>query len=169
MIVGNGDLAQALKEIDRDDRIFFCSGVSNSREVRESEFQREKDLLWAIKDRKHLVYFSSLAVFYSKTPYADHKRMMERIVKNFPRWTIVRLGNIDWGTNPCTIINFMRAQKAKGEPLEIQDTYRYIVNREEFLYWVKMIPAWNCEMSIVGRRLTVQQIVDEYVNAKPLA
>jgi len=169
MIIGHGDIATALKEIDHDDRIFFASGVSNSRETRQSEFWREKHLLMQCDAQKQIVYFSSFAVFYAGTAYASHKREMERIVKTFPRWTIVRLGNIDFGNNPHTLINYLRARKAAGERLEIQDTYRYVVDNDEFLYWVKMIPAWPCEMNIPGRRLTVQQIVDEYVNGQTLA
>ena len=35
-IIGNGDIAMALREggVDRDDLLFFAAGVSNSRETR---------------------------------------------------------------------------------------------------------------------------------------
>ena len=36
MIIGNGDIASVLN--DREGAIFFVSGVSNSNEIRESEF-----------------------------------------------------------------------------------------------------------------------------------
>ncbi len=164
MIIGNGDIAIALPE---SDFIFFASGVSNSKETRESEFKREKDLLFdyydlALNENKRIIYFSSLSIFYADTPYTRHKRRMEQYVKMFPNWTILRIGNIDWGDNPFTIINYFKAQKAHGELLEVQDTYRYIINREEFLYWIGLIPDFNCEMNIPGRRLTINQIVDEY-------
>ena len=45
MIIGNGNIARALKDIDRDDLLFFASGVSNSQEDRESEYKREMELL----------------------------------------------------------------------------------------------------------------------------
>lgn len=170
MIIGDGDIASALKEIDRKDRIFFVSGVSNSSETRESEFQREKNLLFNLKDEKHIVYVSSLAIFYSDTPYARHKRTMEQCIKTFAftrripqNWTIIRVGNISWGTNPHTIINYLRARATKGEPLDIQDTERYLVDKDEFLYWVGMVPSWPCEMNITGTRMTVAEIVQEYV------
>ena len=38
MIIGKGDIASIL--IDREDVIFFASGVSNSSEIRQSEFER---------------------------------------------------------------------------------------------------------------------------------
>src|SRR3990167_7103610 len=101
MIIGNGDLASGIP--DRDDLLFFCSGVSNSQELRESEYQREINLLLEQDKTKHIVYFSTLALFYSKTRYTKHKQYMEYLIKdNFRNWTIIRLGNITWGKNPNT-------------------------------------------------------------------
>ena len=160
MIIGHGDIASALK--DRDDLLFFASGVSYSGETKRSEYQREINLLLS-QPEKHIVYFSSLCVFYSDTPYAQYKRHMERLVKGFTNWTIIRLGNITWGNNTDTLINHFREQKHRGEKLEIQNVYRYMVNKEEFLHWIDLIPPWNCEMNITGRRMTVREIVDEYV------
>lgn len=161
MIIGNGDIAKVLP--DRDDLIFFASGVSNSKEVRSGEFRRERDLLFSQDTDKRLVYFGSLSIFYSCTPYAIHKKRMEDCVKTWPKWTIIRLGNICWGTNPHTIINYLCNKKARDEEFEIQDAFRYIVGQNEFLYWIDMIPDFNCEMNVPGRRMTVQEIVDEYV------
>jgi nucleoside-diphosphate-sugar epimerase len=159
MIIGNGDIASALKD---KNITYFASGVSNSSETRESEFRRELDLLLEQDISRKIVYFSSLCVFYSDTPYAQHKRMMEEVVKsNFRKYTIMRLGNITWGKNPHTIINFFRNKIKNREDLEIRDTYRYLVDRDEFLHWIDMIPDWNCEMNVTGRRLTIRQIVDE--------
>lgn len=162
MIIGNGDIASVLK--DRKDRLYFVSGVSNSQEIRESEYQREINLLLSQDKSKHLVYCSSLCVFYSDTRYAQHKKQMEILIKvNFPYYTIIRIGNITWGKNPNTLINHLRNQAEKGESLKIKDTYRYIIDKEEFLYWVNMIPEWSCEMNITGQRLTIKEIVNKYV------
>ena len=172
MIIGHGDIASVLT--DRGDRIYFASGVSNSRETRESEYQREIECLRTLLEgpsisplspprNKHLVYFSSLCVFYSDTRYSIHKREMENLVKHwFNSWTILRVGNITWGTNPHTLINFIRDKIKKREPVIISDVYRYIVTKEEFLYWIDMIPDWNCEMNITGRRMKVIDIVKEF-------
>lgn len=172
MIIGNGDIAKALKAIDRDDRIYFVSGVSNSSETRESEFTREKKLLFSLRESKHIVYVSSLSVFYSNTPYARHKRVMEQCVQTWAytrhepqNYTIIRVGNITWGNNPHTLINHFRGQKDRGEALEIQDTFRYVIDKDEFVDWMQMIPKWSCEMNIPGRRLKVAEIVDRYVEA----
>jgi len=176
MIIGNGDLAQALKEIDREDRLFFVSGVSNSQETNPQAFRREKDLLWEQYGKcihkieggieqspMKIIYFSSLACLYMDTPYFEHKRNMEQEIKTFPQWTIIRIGNIDWGTNPHTIINFFKNRVKQGLPLEIRDEYKYVTNKEELLYWTGIVPDWNCEISIPGQRMTVQELVDKYV------
>jgi hypothetical protein len=165
MIIGHGDLASVLK--DREDRIYFASGVSNSQEDRESEYQREIDLLMNQDTLRHIVYFSSLSIFYTDTRYTQHKLYMESLIKNnFDHYTIVRLGNITFGKNPHTIINFFKNKIKNHEKIEIQDTYRYIVDKDEFLYWINFIPEWNCEMSIIGRRMKVSNILEEIKQGK---
>lgn len=160
MIIGSGDIGTALKEVDSPDLLFFASGVSNSQEDRESEYQREIDLLLEQPRDAHIVYFSSLAVFYSQTRYAQHKRDMEAMVKaNFPRYCIVRLGNIDYGSNPHTLINYLKAHPKA----EIRDEWRYICSKDELLHWINLIPTWSCEMNVVGKRLKVKEIVEQYV------
>lgn len=158
MVLGSGDIASVLPE--RDDLLFFASGVSNSQETRESEYQRERDLLLDQQTSRHIVYFSSLAIFYSDTRYTQHKLYMEAMIKaGFPRHTIIRIGNIDWGDNPHTLINYLRAHPDAN----IRDEWRYIVDLDELLYWIEKIPEWPCEINIPGRRLKVQEIVDEYI------
>lgn len=161
MIIGHGDLASVLP--NWDDLLFFASGVSNSQEKRESEYQREIDLLLEQPREAHIVYFSSLAVFYSDTRYTQHKLAMEALVKdNFKRYTIIRLGNITWGTNPNTLINYFRNQRKEGKALLIRDEYRYIIDKDEFLHWISLIPPWNVEMNCPGKRMLVREIVHEY-------
>ncbi len=162
MIIGHGDIASAIP--DRPDRLYFASGVSNSGETRLDEFLREASLLFDQDPHAHLVYFSSLCVFYSDTDYAEHKRLMERRIKNtFGKYTIVRLGNISWGANKTTLINHLRAQHDAGLPVDLQDVYRYVVDKAEFLHWLNMIPAWPAEINIPGQRLKVVDIYRRYV------
>lgn len=167
MIIGNGAIASALYEsrVNNFSRLYFASGVSNSHELLESEYQREKDLLSQQPRNQRLVYFSSLSIFYSQTRYANHKREMEELVRStFPQYTIVRLGNITWGENPRTLINFMRLKKQKNEKYVAPAgyKYRYIVNKGEFLHWIKLIPEWNCEINVPGERLTFKEIFQKY-------
>lgn len=162
MILGRGDIASVLT--DRLDRLYFASGVSNSAETREGEYAREAGLLLEQDPAAHVVYFSSLSIFYAQGRYQQHKRQMETMVKrHFQRWTILRLGNIDWGTNPHTLINHLRAQAAAGLPLDVQDVYRYVLTVDEFWHWLALIPDWSCEINITGQRMKVHDIVLDYV------
>jgi hypothetical protein len=162
MIVGNGDIASVLPK--KEDILYFASGVSNSGEKRESEYKREQDLLVEQDFRHHIVYFSSLSIFYSRSRYAKHKISMETVVKMcFPRYTIIRLGNINWGKNPHTIINYFRNEIKANKKIKIKNVYRYIVSKEEFLHWINLIPDWNCEMNIIGEQLLVKDIIRKYI------
>ena len=161
-IIGHGDIASVLP--NRDDLLFFASGVSNSQETDEKEYQREINLLMKQDRNSHLVYFSSIAVFNASTRYFRHKREMEELVReNFKKYTILRLGNILWGSNPYTIINFIKNQIERGEKIEIRNEYKYVVDKNEFLYWISLIPPWSCEMTIPGKRMKVRDLVKEYV------
>ena len=162
MIVGTGDIAGAI--VDRPEHLYFAAGVSNSGETRLSRFERERDLLYKQNPHAHLVYFSSLCVFYGTSEYAVHKRVMEmRVRQVFKTYTIVRLGNITWGRNPHTLLNHLRNRYAAGYPLDIQPVQRVVHTLDDFRWTLAHIPAWSCEMHAPGRLLTVRQIVDEFV------
>lgn len=165
MIIGNGDIAKALPK--RDDLLFFASGVSNSQETDNGPYNREAALLMEQKKSQHIVYFSSLAIFYSDTRYTKHKKEMEALVKFwFKRFTIVRLGNITWGDNPHTLINYFRNKVKSNEPYTIEDAYRYIIDKDEFQHWISLIPSWSCEITITGRRMKVVDIVENIKQGK---
>ncbi len=158
MIVGNGDIASVLPL--REDLLFFASGVSNSQEDREEEYQREIDLLLEQPKDKRLVYFSSLSIFYLNNRYQNHKKDMETMIKeNFPKYCILRLGNISWGDNPHTLINYL----ASHPNAEIRDEYRFVIGIEEFMYWINLIPDWNCEMNTPGKWMSIKEIYNEFV------
>jgi nucleoside-diphosphate-sugar epimerase len=161
MVIGNGDIASVLP--DRKDLLFFASGVSNSQETRELVYQREIDLLDQQAHAQHIVYFSSLSVFYNDNRYTQHKMFMEKRIKsNFEKYTIIRIGNITWGDNPHTLINFIRNHIENKLSFEVKDVYRYIIDKDEFLHWINLIPAWSCEMNITGARMSVRDIITKY-------
>lgn len=162
MIVGTGDIAKTLIEegLDRDDITFFASGVSNSKETQKEEYYREIELFNAQSIYQHIVYFSSLCVYYSDSVYANHKRIMEYKAKEvFQFCTIVRLGNITWGSNPNTIINYFKSLHAAGKAPELKDTYRYLITKPEFIHWMKSIrQGVNDIMNIPGEFIHVNEI-----------
>lgn len=159
MVIGKGNIASVLR--DRDEVIYFASGVSNSAETNPKAFAREHDLLCSMPKDKHLVYFSSLSIYRSNNPYNQHKRFMEREVKSrFPSYTIVRIEVIAWGRNPTTIHNVFREKLNNNDPILIQQTFRYIVTKEEFLYWLSLIRIGEKEeMNIPGQRYEVLDIL----------
>lgn len=145
MIVGNGLIANSLKKIDSEDLLFFASGVSNSLETRNSEFEREFSLLKTMieenKGRK-LVYFSTLSIHdqsKQNSPYVLHKKAIEDHIKNgCDHFLILRIGNIvGKGGNPNTLFNFLTAQisgnteftlhlKARRLLLDIEDISKFL-------------------------------------------
>lgn len=149
MIIGRGDISSAI--IDRPDITFFCSGVSNSACVDYKEYNREIALIQEQTRFNHLVYFSSLCIYYSNTMYAKHKKYMEAYISfNFNSYTIVRLGNIDWGVNPHTLINYLK----EHPEAEIQNVHRHIVTKKEFQYWITLIKPGNRDIMNIPGELT---------------
>lgn len=157
MIIGTGDIASILS--NRDDVTFFASGVSNSSCSDPGKFKRESDLLKTMPRHVHLVYFSSLSIYYSHNPYVAHKRRMELLVKDlFNSYTIVRIGNISWGKNPNTLINYLKAHPEA----QILPVWRHIIDEPEFRYWMeKILVGERNEMNVPGEWVWVPQLATE--------
>jgi hypothetical protein len=161
MIIGKGNIASVLE--DREDLVFFASGVSNSSCVDENEYEREFNLLKTIQPNQHIVYFSNLGIYYKNDRYTQHKRNIEEHIRNnYKSYTIVRIEVCEWVKTPNTILNVFKRQLVKGIEPEIQNTTRYVLSLDEFLFWVKRIQSGvKNEMNILGRKMTIAQIVDE--------
>lgn len=163
MIVGNGDIGSVLN--DREGAIFFVSGVSNSNETRESEFIREIELLNKQDRTKCLFYFSSISVDdvqkVSTNKYLQHKLRMEMLIKsNFENYNIIRIGNITWGTNPNTFINYIKNKKSKGEPVQIKDEYKYVIHRDQLVMLTDNLPLIGQNtICVFGRMAKVSELV----------
>jgi hypothetical protein len=166
MIIGNGSIAKILE--DRNDIVFFASGVSNSSCTDEKEYEREFNLLKTVPTDSHIVYFSNLGIYYKQDRYTQHKREVEEYIRNnYKSYTIVRIEVCEWVKTPYTILNFFKTQLSQGIEPTIQDTTRYVLSLDEFLYWVRMIqPGVRNEMNILGRKLTIAQIVEEIKQGK---
>lgn len=136
MIIGHGDLASVIT--DREGAIFFASGVSDSRCQDETKYQRERDLLKVFfNSNLSLFYFSSILAPLTCSWYYNHKTEMEQLVRNnFKNYNIIRLGNIDWGKNPNTFINYLRAHPEA----EIRNEYKYMISKEQLLLLTNSLP-----------------------------
>ncbi len=116
MIIGNGILANAVRSYDREDVMYFASGVSNSLEKNPSEFEREITLLQSSITKypeKKLIYFSTCSIYdptKTDSPYVAHKLNAEKLITEQCRnFIIFRVGNaVGRGGNPNTLINFLK-------------------------------------------------------------
>ncbi len=159
MIIGNGDIASVLN--DRDDAIFFAAGVSNSSEIRESEYERELNLLKEQDKTKCIFYFSSILIDVSDSFYFTHKRKMEQYIKdNFENYNIIRIGNISWGKNPNTFINYIRNKIKNNEPVEIRDEYKYIIDKNDLVTLTDTLPLTGKNViSIFSKMAKVKDLI----------
>ncbi len=120
MIVGNGMMAKAMQNIDKNDYLFFCSGVSNSKETNEHEFIKERQLLELhLNTKRCLIYFSSYFVnfnTYLNERYYRHKYEMEQLIRdNCFHYKIFRVPQVvGHSSNPKTLTNFLH-QSIKEE------------------------------------------------------
>jgi hypothetical protein len=166
MIIGKGSIASVLP--NRNDLVFFASGVSNSTCIDEEEYKREFNLLKTVPVNEHIVYFSNLGIYYKEDRYTNHKREIEEYIRNYYKsYTIVRIEVCEWVKTPNTILNFFKKQLNEGIEPTIQDTTRYVLSLNEFLYWIEMIKSGvKNEMNILGRKITIAQIVEEIKQGK---
>lgn len=135
MIIGNGLIAKSLQTIDSDEVLFFASGVSNSLETKDSEFQREFTLLQnALASYPHsrFFYFSTLSILdqsKQESRYVLHKKTMEEyIAAHSNNYLILRIGNlIGKGGNPNTLFNFFKNKILQNENFEIHTEARRLI------------------------------------------
>lgn len=163
MIVGKGDIASILN--DREGALFFVSGVSNSNETRDAEFFREIELLDKQDRSKCIFYFSSISVDdiskVGSNKYLQHKLRMEALIKsNFQNYNIIRIGNIIWGNNPNTFLNYIRTKIKKGEPVLIKDEYKFVIDKEQLLLLTDNLPLIGQNtISVFGKMAKVNELI----------
>ena len=115
MIIGNGLIANLFTENDRENVVFFASGVSNSLETDKSAFLREENLIRkTIKENpnKIFIYFSTCSIYDSSkngSSYVNHKLKMEQIVEELAnQFLILRVSNaVGKGGNPNLLMNYL--------------------------------------------------------------
>lgn len=115
MIIGNGMLAKLFSSYNANNGIIiFASGVANSKEISQIEFDREFILLKnTINDYpdKILVYFSTSSMYDPEScnsPYVRHKLNMEDyVVNHIAKYYIFRISQIIGRANNTTLVNFI--------------------------------------------------------------
>lgn len=145
MIIGNGLIGSKFRESEDlfEDNIIFTSGVSNSIENDIDDFKREEELiLKTINNKFKFIYFSSILVNTSDSPYYKHKHNMENLIKeNTDNYLIIRLPQvIGKGGNKNNIINKFRDSIINGEEILIyMNIYRSIIDVDDVVEIIKQI------------------------------
>lgn len=90
-----------------------------------------------------------------------HKLEMERLIKETcDNYNIIRIGNISWGSNPNTFLNYIRNKQAKGEPVEIKDEWKYMISKDQLLLLTDNLPLkGKNEISVFGECKKVRDII----------
>lgn len=115
MIIGRGLIASLFLENDRENTVFFASGVSNSLEDNPQEFLREENLIKKTMEEnpdKLFIYFSTCSIYDSSktgSDYVLHKLKMEQLIKNScKKYLILRVSNaVGNGGNPNLLMNYL--------------------------------------------------------------
>ena len=140
MVVGNGMLASRFSNYINDEKIIFASGVSNSKNSKEENFQRELSLLnKIIEDNpgKPIVYFSTCSIDdndLKSSPYVLHKIAAENLIQEkAEKFFIFRISNIAGvSNNPYTVLNYFIFNILQNHPLVIwKNAYRNIIGIDD--------------------------------------
>lgn len=173
MIIGRGLLANAFEPYlgSNPDIIVFASGVSNSRETRISEFEREQALLSQLLENedRRLIYFGSCGIVAPQaelTPYMQHKRSMESLVLSTSTGLVFRLPQVVGKTdNPHTLTNFLRNRIVSGEHFPVwRLAERNLIDIDDIVRIVSTLafelPAGSTAISIAAlRSLSMPEII----------
>lgn len=141
MIIGNGLIARAfLKYKDDNNILIFASGVSNSKEVDSSQYEREEKLLKETiveNINKKFVYLSTTSIYdkeLSDGLYCKHKLKMEDIImKSSGRYNIFRLSEVVGSTtNTSQILSFLVNSIKNNEVVNIwKNATRHLIDIED--------------------------------------
>jgi nucleoside-diphosphate-sugar epimerase len=137
MVIGNGLIARAFSEYDKNDRyVIFASGVSDSSCVSEESFSKEIDMVEShFGTRSKFIYFSSTMLMEKETEYFLHKRKIEDLIsKNIEDYIIFRLPNIiGKGGNCNNIFNLFKDKIKNGDRIVAIDSTRSMVDIEDLV------------------------------------
>lgn len=140
MIIGRGLIANIFKDTNREDIIFFASGVSNSLETDINQFSRERDLIEKTIEEnptKKFVYFSTCSIYDSSkyaSAYVLHKLDMENLIEKIAQnFLICRVSNaVGNGGNSNLLINYLVNNIKENNPILVhQKATRNLIDVED--------------------------------------
>jgi nucleoside-diphosphate-sugar epimerase len=148
MIVGNGLIANAFREYDQQPIIFFASGVSNSLETSQEQFQREENLIrkTILENPTQLfIYFSTCSIYDSSksdSAYVNHKLNMEHIIATeCSSYLIARVSNaVGKGGNPNLLMNYIHRSIVNQQKITLhQNATRNLIDIEDIRKMVLLL------------------------------
>ena len=173
MIIGNGLLGSAFIEFDLPEVVFFASGVSNSSEISEKEFNREENLIHKIlgdNPQKQFVYFSTCSIYDSSkngSPYVLHKLKMEQIIINkASNYLILRVSNaVGKGGNPNLLMNYIYSSILNKKKITInKNAKRNLIDVEDVVKISHNIISNNIKNKIINIAFKENIAIENLVN-----
>lgn len=131
-------MAYAMKIYENNnDVLIFASGVSNSSEKKEAEYQREFELLKEnVNFPGKIIYFSTISIFdpsLEDTKYVLHKKKIEKyLLENCKSFLVFRLPIIiGKSQNKNTFFNYFKNKLSQDNEVTIKNfSKRYIIDIE---------------------------------------
>lgn len=175
MITGDGFLAQSFKKFEKNkEQHIFASGVSDSGNISQEEFEREYILLQNVlsKGSETLVYFSTCSIYdisLKNTSYVKHKLLMEEVIRMSGNpYLIFRLSNpVGKTKNPHTLINFFIKCIESGTKFDLwKGSFRNIIDIEDVVtlcsYFISKDECMNRIINVANpTNYSVENIVYE--------
>lgn len=173
MVVGNGLIANVFNKYkSSEDIIIFASGVSNSKEERNTEFIREMNLLSNYFDSTaRLIYFSTCSIddpSLEDSEYIAHKIRMENTIKRkFPNSIIFRLPNVVGSCdNPNTSFNFFKNRIKGNMPITIEEyATRYFIDSDDLILLLPYFIEKDIEKNVSQ---TINVVLDNKIYVKDM-
>lgn len=185
MVIGNGLLAKTFSSFEKNDEVLiFASGVSNSLEEHNSEFEREFLMLKDAYSKNPdctLVYFSTLSILDNEVinrKYVQHKLAMESYIQNnSSNYLILRISNaVGLSNNPYTIMNFLVNAVKNNKPITIWEfAERNLIAVDDVKFIVAELLKKGERNKIVNVAtnynipvIKILQVVEAYFNKKAI-
>lgn len=149
-VIGRGLIGSSILESKwrgPNDLVVIAAGVSNSRETRAAEFQREIDLIKAIISNQtynRVVLVSSCSISqYGITPYTEHKRRVEDIViRSGLLHHIYRLPQVVGPANNLTLVSYFVKSIIGKMRIELNTlANRYLIDIDDLIRIIDLVYA----------------------------
>ena len=176
MIIGRGLLANALKEIDDDNYLFYANGISNSvlESIPRNNFEiKEIEDMARQHEGKTFIYFSTSQVnskLNHHRAYVKHKLFLEELItRQFPNYLIIRTSNLV-GYNPWnehTLFNYLYHAITVNKQITVNPVLtRNFLDAAHFAlllaYYLKHGDKNKIVEIVNPNSYTMQQIVNEF-------